>query len=48
MNPYKKNIKIKIKIAAMNNLSQTIKIGSRLINAPKIDVKPHTKIKKCK
>ena len=43
-----RNKKTKIKIAAINNLNQTIKIGSRLINTPKIDVKPHKKIKKCK
>ena len=43
-----RNKKTKIKIAAINNLNQTIKIGSRVINTPKMDVKPHKKIKKCK
>ena len=45
---WKKNIKIKIKITAINNLSHTIKIGWRSINTPKIEVKPHKNIKKCK
>ena len=44
----KKNKKIKIKIAAIDNLNQTINIGLRLISAPRIEVKPHKKIKKCK
>tara|TARA_Y100000768_G_scaffold201126_1_gene151240 strand:+ start:1951 stop:2085 length:135 start_codon:yes stop_codon:yes gene_type:complete len=43
-----RNKKTKIKIAAINNLNQTIKIGSRVIKTPKMDVKPHKKIKKCK